>query len=106
MNIVSRVSSDLNHLLHEQVSYLRDKMKIQLYDIIKSEVNTSQKLNIIEKSFKTSVESKLLNEFQFIVPRLNKAALQSYRDETSLTKTALIEYEIAEDIAFDSFILK
>lgn len=105
-NIVSRVLSDIKQLLHEQVSYLRDKMKIQLYDIIKSEVNTSQKLNIIEKSFKASVESKLLNEFQFIVPRINKAAIQSYRDETSLTKAALIEYEIAEDIVFDSFILK
>ncbi|QYA31859.1 dynamin family protein [Macrococcus psychrotolerans] len=105
-NIVSRVLSDIKQLLHEQVSYLRDKMKIQLYDVIKSEVNTSQKLNIIEKSFKASVESKLLNEFQFIVPRINKAAIQSYRDETSLTKAALIEYEIAEDIVFDSFILK
>lgn len=105
-NIVSRVSSDIKQLLHEQVSYLRDKMKIQLYDVIKSEVNTSQKLNMIEKSFKASVESKLLNEFQFIVPRINKAAIQSYRDETSLTKAALIEYEIAEDIVFDSFILK
>ncbi len=105
-NIVSRVLSDIKQLLHEQVSYLRDKMKIQLYDVIKSEVNTSQKLNMIEKSFKASVESKLLNEFQFIVPRINKAAIQSYRDETSLTKAALIEYEIAEDIVFDSFILK
>lgn len=105
-NIVSRVLSDIKQLLHEQVSYLRDKMKIQLYDVIKSEVNTSQKLNMIEKSFKASVESKLLNEFQFIVPRINKAAIQSYRDETSLTKPALIEYEIAEDIVFDSFILK
>ncbi|MEE1106754.1 MAG: hypothetical protein UH078_02100, partial [Macrococcus canis] len=41
-----------------------------------------------------------------IIPRINKAALQSYRDETSLTKTSLIEHEIAEDIAFNSFILK
>ncbi|QYA41013.1 dynamin family protein [Macrococcoides caseolyticum] len=105
-NMVSRISDDLKQVLHEQVSYLQDKMKIQLYDIIKTEVNTSQKLNRIEKSFKASVESKLLNEFQFIVPRINKAAIQSYRDETSLTQTALIEQEITEDIAFDSFVLK
>lgn len=99
-NIITNIATNLERFLHEQVTYLKDKIKIQLYDIIKSEINTSQLNAAMENQYKNAVATKLISEFQFIVPRLNKAAQTYYKAETALISEQLMKYNITEDVSF------
>ncbi|MGV2875274.1 dynamin family protein [Macrococcus capreoli] len=99
-SIVEIVKSAILDVLNEQTTYLKDKMKIQLYDVLKAEINTSSDLATVNQSYLHAVQLKLNEELYLILPRLNKAVQNQFNLEVSVVSKALEQNEIYEDIQF------
>ncbi|RXK19248.1 dynamin family protein [Macrococcus sp. DPC7161] len=98
----------LNTLLkyfNEQLVYLHDKMKIQLFDVIKAEVNTSQKVEEIKPQFISAVKEKLSEDLILMIPRLNKYFVNLVNESNVILNKELIQNELFTDIEFNHHII-
>ena len=94
----------LNTLLkyiNEQLVYLHDKMKIQLFDVIKAEVNTSQKVDEIKPQFISAVKDKLSEDLILMLPRLNKYFVNLVNETNAILRQDMIKNELFTDIDFN-----
>ncbi|MCE4957036.1 dynamin family protein [Macrococcoides caseolyticum] len=100
INVVDTVIRTIEDMLNEQTTYLKDKMKIQLYDILKAEFNTSSDLATVNQSYLQAVQHKLNEDLYLIMPRINKGIQIQYNQAVSIVTKALEQNEIYEDIQF------
>lgn len=87
-------------ILSEQTTYLKDKMKIQLYDVLKAEINTSSDLSHVQQSYVHAVQQKLNEELYLIMPRLNKGVQTYFNQTNQVLSNQLQQHEIYEDLQF------
>ncbi|WP_414043109.1 dynamin family protein [Macrococcus sp. EM39E] len=99
-NVVGTVIRSIEDVLKEQTTYLKDKMKIQLYDVLKSEINTSSDLSTVNESYLHAVQHKLNEDLYLIMPRLNKAVQNQFNQAVSVVSKVLEQNEIYEDIQY------
>lgn len=98
--IVHDVKRNVVDQVNEQTTYLKDKMKIQLYDILKNEINTSSDETHMKQNYLKAVQHKLNDELYLITPRLNKGVQSSYQQKIALLIPTLEQNEIFEDIQY------
>ncbi|WP_414046406.1 dynamin family protein [Macrococcus equi] len=104
-NLSDKVTNALIDMLIEQTTYLKDKMKIQLYDALKSEINTSSNVQTMHQSYLHAVQNKLNEELYLIMPRLNKNAQNQFNQQVSIISNDLEQHEIYEDLQFKNQLL-
>lgn len=99
-SLKDNVVRSIKDILIEQTTYLKDKMKIQLFDVLKAEINTSSDLSVVQQRYLHAVQQKLNEDLYLIMPRLNKGVQTYYNQASQVLTNQLEHYEIYEDIQY------
>lgn len=105
LTVKDNVIRSVKDILTEQTTYLKDKMKIQLYDVLKEEINTSSDLSIVHQSYLHAVQQKLNEDLYLIMPRLNKGVQLNFNQASQVLSKQLEQQEIYEDLQYKDQLL-
>ncbi|MFC6291440.1 dynamin family protein [Macrococcus epidermidis] len=105
LNVKDNVIRSVKDILTEQTTYLKDKMKIQLYDVLKEQINTSSDLSKVQQSYLHAVQQKLNEDLYLIMPRLNKSAQSFFSQGIQVLTNQLEQQEIYEDLQYKEQLL-
>jgi len=83
--------------LLEQLTYLMDRFKIQLYDLIKTYYN--RRTIADTTGYLNQLSNQLEEELSMISPRLNHAFHQAVMNHSSMIRQNLLEHHLISDIA-------
>ncbi|TDM04243.1 hypothetical protein ERX40_03485 [Macrococcus carouselicus] len=77
--------------LNEQLTFMKDRFRIQLYDLIKVYFN---KREVNAAGYIGELSNKLEDEWSMIIPRLNYAFNQSLINQTAVIRQTLSDYQL------------
>ncbi|TDM42440.1 hypothetical protein ETI06_08820 [Macrococcoides goetzii] len=105
LTVKDNVIRSVKDILSEQTTYLKDKMKIQLYDVLKEQINTSSNLSKVQQSYLHAVQQKLNEDLYLIMPRLNKGVQLNFNQVSQVLSKQLEQQEIYEDLQYKEQLL-
>lgn len=88
--------TESKNLLEEQLVFLKDKFKIQLYDLIK--VYFNRRVISQYSEYKEAVSRKLEEELTMVIPRMNYAYMNALLEQTAIGRTKLMQHNIVTTI--------